>query len=238
VWSVKDIQARQTLERAKIMKQAGKHVWVILFLLCGCERQIPILGPVAINGYQVQGTVTDQVGNPVPNVAVLVDYAEDVLYPDTALTRRFFIQDPSTSVQAVVANWSNQVIRVLRPPQNFQGWYEVFWDGTDSTGIVPPSGIYYVEYLVGGTEVFSYSQLISGGKVAATDAKGQYTIPLQYLPVDSSSVPLFSTYDSSYVGNLLISNSIILTYAYPSHVQQVQRTLNKGQVTIINIVFH
>ncbi len=220
------------------MKQAGKHVWVLLLLFGGCERQIPILGPVTVHGYQVQGTVTDQVGNPVPNVSVLVDYTAEVLYSDSALSRRFFVQDPETPVQALVANWNNQVIRVLRPAQNFQGWYEVFWDGMDSTGTVPPSGIYYVEYVIGGSIQFSYTQLVSGGKVASTDAKGQYTIPLQYLPIDSSSVPLFSRYDSSYVGNLLISNSIVLTYLYPNHVQQVQRTLNKGQVTIINIVFH
>lgn len=228
----------ERIQRRTVKKQGGKHLVLLLLIVAGCERQIPILENASINGYQVQGTVTDQIGNPVPNVSVLLDYNGEIVYTDTAATRRYFVPYPSVPVQAVVANWNNQVIRILTPPQNFYGWYQVLWDGNDSTGSAPPSGIYYVEYLVGGSIRFSYNQLVSGGKVATTDAEGRYTIPLQYLPVDSSSVPLFSTYDSSYAGNVLITNDIILTYQYPNHVQQIERTLDKGQVTIINVVFH
>jgi hypothetical protein len=220
-----------------VMKHGGKHL-MLLLLFAGCERQIPILENASINGYQIQGTVTDQIGNPVPNVSVFLDYTGDVVYTDTGATRRFFVPNPAVPVQAVVENWNNQVIRVLTPLQNYYGWYQVLWDGNDSTGSAAPSGIYYVEYLVGGSIKFSYNQLVSGGKVATTDALGQYTVPIQYLPVDSSSVPLFSSYDSTYTGNLVIASDVILTYQYPNHVQQIARTLGKGQVTIINVVFH
>jgi hypothetical protein len=220
-----------------MIKRGGKHLMLLVLLIAGCDRQIPILENTNINGYEVQGTVTDQVGNPIPNVTVLLDYAADRLYPDSVATRRYFVQDPSVPIQAVVADWSNQVIRVLTPLQNFYGWYEVHWDGADSTGSVPPSGIYYVEYLMGGAIKFSYNQLVSGGKVATTDARGKYTIPIQYLPIDSSSVPEFSSFDSSFVGNLFISNRVFLTYLYPNHAQQVARTLDKNRVTIINVEF-
>jgi hypothetical protein len=211
---------------------------LFVLLIAGCDRQIPILENTSINGYEVQGTVTDQLGNPVPNVAVLLGYTADRLFPDSVATRRYFVQDPSVPIQAVVADWSNQVIRTLTPTQNFYGWYEVHWNGTDSTGSVPPSGIYYVEYLMGGAIKFSYNQLVSGGKVATTDAGGKYTIPIQYLPIDSSSVPDFSTYDSSFAGNLLISNRVFLTYLYSNHVQQIARSLDKNRVTIINVEFN
>ena len=220
-----------------MIKPGGKQLMLLVLLSAGCDRQIPILENTSINGYKVQGSVTDQVGNPIPNVTVLLGYTAEVIPPDSAATRRYFVQDPSVPIQAVVADWSNQVIRILTPPQNFYGWYEVHWDGADSTGSVPPSGIYYVEYLVGGITKFSYNQLVSGGKVATTDAGGRYTIPIQYLPIDSSSVPEFSSYDSSFVGNLLISNTVFLTYLYPNHVQQVVRTLDKNRVTVINIIF-
>jgi hypothetical protein len=224
-------------DEATMTKRGGKQLMLLGLLFAGCDRQIPFPENTSINGYEVQGTITDQVGNPIPNVTVLLDYTADVIPRDSAATRRYFVQDPSVPIQAVVADWSNQVIRILTPPQNFYGWYEVRWDGADSTGSVPPSGIYYVEYLVGGIIKFSYSQLVSGGKVATTDAGGRYTIPIQYLPLDSSSVPEFSSYDSSFVGNLLISNTVFLTYLYPNHVQQVVRTLDKNRVTVINIIF-
>jgi hypothetical protein len=220
------------------MNNGGKYLMVLLALSGGCDRQIPILENSSIIGYEVQGTVTDQIGNPVPNVDVFLDYTANLVGADIAPTRRYFVPDPSIPVRTVVVNWSKQVIRVLTPLQYYFGWYQVFWDGKDSTGSVPPSGIYYIEYVVGGSVKFSYNQLVSGGQVATTDTKGQYTIPIQYLPVDSASVPYFSAYDSSYVGNLLISNDVILTFQYPTHIQQVERALNKGQVTIINIVFH
>ena len=233
-----DVQEWEAYEsRSTMMKHGGKHLMLLALLFAGCDRQIPILENTSINGYEVQGTVTDQVGNPIPNVKVLLGYTAELIYPDSAATRRYFVQDPSVPVQAVVADWSNQAIRILTPLQNFYGWYEIHWDGIDSTGSVPPSGIYYVEYLVGGTIKFSYNQLVSGGKVATTDARGRYTIPIQYLPIDSSSVPDFSSYDSTFVGDLLISNSVFLTYLYPNHVQQVARTLDKGRVTIINVIF-
>jgi len=212
----------------------------VLFVLffAGCDREIPILESFGINGYEVQGTLTDQIGNPVPNASVYLDYTADLIDSGAVTTRRYLVQDPTVLVQAVVTNWSNQVIRVLTPRQYVNGWYEQIWDGKDSAGAVPPSGIYSVVYLVADTARFSYNQLVSGGQVASTDAHGFYTIPMENLPIDSSSVPLFSSYDSTYQGNLIISNSIILTYQYGSQIQQIQRTVDKGQVTIINVVFH
>jgi hypothetical protein len=236
--AISDKQQNYATSSAAIMKHVGTSLMVFFLLSEGCQRQIPILGNPVIIGYQVQGTVTDQVGNPVPHVDVLLDYIADAIQSDSVATRRFFLQDPSVPVQTVVADWNNRVIRVLRQPQNFYGWYQTIWDGKDSTGTVPPSGIYHVEYVVGGVVQFSYKQLASGGKVASTDAQGRYTITMQNLPIDSSSVPWFSPYDSSYVGNLLISNIVVLTYVYPNHAQQLQRTLDNGHVTIINVVFH
>jgi len=220
------------------LNHAGKYLIPFLVLFAACDRPIPVVESPVVNGYEVQGTVTDQIGNPVPNVKVLLDYTEDLDFTDSAATRKYFVTDESKPVQAVVVNWDNQVIRALTPPQNFYGWYQVLWDGTDSSGTLTPSGIYYIQYLVGGIDRFTYSQLVSGGQVATTDSTGQYTIPMQYLPVDSSSVPYFSSYDSTYAGNLVISNDIVLTYKYSTQVQQIQRTIDKGQVTIINVIFH
>lgn len=219
------------------MKHRGKYLVMFVVLMTGCERPIPVsdVTPPVV-GYEVQGTVTDQIGNPVPNVKISVDYYWSSVYADSAATRSYFVSDPTASVQAVVANWNGDIIRVLTQPQTHYGTYEVLWDGKDSTGFLPPSGIYYVEYLVNGVLRFSYNQIVTGGQVAVTNAQGQYTIPIQYLPVDSSSVPLFSSYDSTYVGNIIISNQVIFTFSYPTNVHQIQRTLTKGQITIINLV--
>jgi hypothetical protein len=219
------------------MKNAGWNLTIVLLLVAGCDRQIPIIDTQNIAGYEVQGAVTDQVGNAIPNVSVHVDYDYDVIYKDSAVTRQYFVTNNSVLTQAVVVNWNNQVVRVLTPPLQYYGAFQAFWDGKDSTGAVPPSGIYYVEYLVGGKIAYSYNQLVSGGKVAATDAHGRYTIPIQYLPIDSSSVPFFRSYDSLYVGNTLITNNVIFTFVYQTHTLQLLRTVNKDQVTFIDVSF-
>ncbi len=211
---------------------------VPILIIAGCQRQIPILESPTINGYEVQGIVTDQLGNPIPHVQVYVDYDWTTVFNDTAATRTYVVSDPFALVSADVADWSGRIVRILAAPHQHYGPYQEVWDGKDSTGTVPPSGIYYVQYLVNGVVGFSYRQLVTGGQVTTTDAQGQYTILPPNLPIDSSSVPSFSPYDSTYVGNLLITNYVALTYTYPNHSQQIGRSLDKGQVSFINVVFH
>ncbi len=220
------------------MVRGAVSFFILVFAIDGCQRPIPIQESPTIRGYEVQGTVTDQLGNPIPDVQVFVDYSCETIYTDSSLTRTYIVTDPSATVSANVVDWSGRVVRVLAGPRQHSGPYTALWDGTDSTGAVPPSGIYYVQYLVNGAVRFTYGQLVSGGRVATTDAQGFYTIPLQNLPIDSSSVPLFSQYDSSYVGNLLVTNYVALTYTYPNHFQQIGRSLDNGQVSIVNVIFH
>jgi hypothetical protein len=219
------------------MKNAGRILMIALLWVAGCDRQIPILDMQAITGYQVQGTVTDQVGNPVPNVAVLVDYNYNLDFTDSSMTRTYFVTNNSVPTQAVAVDWDNRIVRVLTPPRQVYGPFLALWDGKDSTGIVPPSGIYYVKYLVGGTVAYSYRQLVSGGQVTSTDAHGNYTIPFQNLPIDSTLVPYFDRYDSLYVGNILLAAEISLTFTYQSRAVHLLRTVNKNQVTFVNVSF-
>lgn len=212
-------------------------ILLLVVLSAGCERPIPIQDqPSGINGYEIQGTVTDQVGNPVPHVKILLDYLGSYVWTDTAATRRYFVSDPNTPIQAVVTDWNGRIVRALTQPENFFGWYQVLWDGKDSAANIPPSGIYSVVYRAGGVPKFSYNQLVSGGQVASTDENGEYTIPPVNLPIDSSSVPFFSSYDSTYVGNLLISNQVIVTFVYAPAIHQIQRALDRNQVTVMNLV--
>jgi hypothetical protein len=224
--------------RAFPMDRSETTLLVLVLMIAGCQRQIPIIESPTISGYEVQGTVTDQVGNPIPSVRVFVDYDWDAVPTVTAATRTYFVSDPSTLVAADVVDWSGRVVRILSAPRPHYGAYQEVWNGKDSAGILPPSGIYYVRYLLNGVVSFTYSQLVSGGQVAATDAQGQYTILPQNLPIDSTSVPYFSPYDSTYVGSIVILNDVVLTYSYPNHFHQIQRSLDKGQVSIVNVVFH
>lgn len=219
------------------MKTAGLFLTATLILLSGCERQIPVVEDQSIYGYQIQGKVTDRIGNPIENVSVLLEYNADIIYPDTIATRRYFVTDTSATIQAVAADLSNNVTIVLTSPRKVYGWFQVIWNGNDSTGNTAPSGIYHIQYLMNGHIVYSYDQLVSGGKVAVTDVNGRYTISGRYLPIDSTSVPYFSSVDSSYIGNLHISNDVVLTFVYPSHVRQVEQVLNLGLVAVIDVMF-
>jgi len=219
------------------MSHGGMSAMVLVLLLYGCNREIPVAESPNVIGYEVQGTVTDQIGNPIPYVKVLVDYTLNLVGGDTAATRGYFFSEPTAAVQTVVVNWDNQIVRALTQPQNYSGWYEILWDGKDSSGTLVPSGIYYVQYRAGGVVRFSYNQLVSGGEVATTDVQGNYTIPIQNLPIDSSSVPDFSYDDSTYDGNLQVTNDIIFTYIYGTNVKQIERELGEGQITVVNVIF-
>lgn len=219
------------------MKYAAGTLAVLFLALSGCERQIPILQNQRTNGYEIRGTVTDRIGNPIPGVNVSVDFFWDLVYTDSAATRTYVVADSTVPIQALVVDWSNSVVRVLTQPQRRYGPYEILWDGTDSVGFTMPSGIYYVEYVAGGTTRFSYSQLVGGGVVATTDKGGKYVIPLHNLPIDSATVPYFNASDGSYIGTIIVLNDVLLSFGYPPRMQNLELTLNKNLVTIVDLKF-
>ncbi len=220
------------------MKAPLKYLAVSLLLVSGCDRQLPPYDGQPIDGYQIQGKVTDRIGNPIPGVAVLLDYTASVFYPDTIISRRYFVNDSSAPVYAVAADINNRIVMVITNPRKVLGWFQATWNSNDSTGNTVPSGIYHIQYIINGQVVYSYDQLVSGGRVAVTDPQGRYTITGRYLPIDSTSVPYFSPYDSSYVGNLHVSDDVILTFVYPPRARQVEQVLNFGFVTFIDVQFN
>ena len=209
----------------------------VLFMASGCERQLPVVDDLTIAGYQIQGKVTDRIGNPIPNVSVLLDYNANIIPVDSIPTRQYFVSDTSSPIYAVVTNLTNTVVMIITNPRKVSGLFQAIWNGEDSSGTTAPSGIYHVQYIVNGLVVHSYDQLVSGGRVAITDSQGRYSIPGQFLPIDSASVPYFSSFDSSYVGNLHITNDVILTFVYSSHLRQAEQALNFGLITIIDVMF-
>ena len=219
------------------MKTLLKILAVWFVILAGCERQVPVADTLFISGYEIQGKVTDRIGNPIDSVVVLLDYTTNPFYADTVITRKYFVTDPSVPIQAVAVNSDNVVVVALTPPRNVFGWFQATWNGIDSSGKTAPSGIYHIQYVAGGQVVYSYDKLVSGGQVAVTDAYGRYTIPGRFLPIDSTSVPYFSIYDSSYVYNEQISNDVVLTFVYPPRIRYVEQSLSVGMVTFVDVVF-
>jgi hypothetical protein len=217
-------------------KRAGTYLIVLGFLLAGCDRQIPVSPPsTQISGYQIEGTVTDPVGNPIPNVTVKLFYEFGYTPADTNASRWYFVGNSTVFTQAIVVDGNDQVIRALTAPTKYYGLFQALWDGKDSSRAVVPSGIYRVEYVVGGQIVFLYNQIVDGGTVAMTDSSGHYLVSTKYLPIDFSTDPLF--YFDPYVVNLPISNNVFVRFAYPSHVREMEVTVNKNVNTVVNVMF-
>ncbi len=232
------MEAGAISSRSAWTRSAAISCSLILSLLSGCERQVPFIDTLPISGYEIQGKVTDRIGNPMPNVAVYLDFIVAPYYTDTVLTRKYFVPDTADPIQAVVADQSNTIVKVLTIPRKVSGWFQATWGGTDSTGNIMSSGIYHIQYLIDGMVVFSYDQLVGGGRVAATDVYGRYTIPSKFLPIASTSVPWFSVYDSSYIYNLQVSNEVILTFEYSPRVKQLPATLDSGFVNFVDVQFN
>ncbi len=220
------------------MKRSVKYLLVGLLLMSGCERQLPVVDNLPIAGYEIQGKVTDRIGNPMPNVSVFLDYSAEPSYIDTVITRQYFVPDSVGPIQAVAANLDNQIVYAITTPRKVVGWFQATWNGIDSTGNLVPSGLYHIQYIIGGRVVFSYDQLVSGGLVAVTDIYGRYTIPSRFLPIDSASIPYFSIYDSSYVYNLHVTNDVLLTFVYSPRVKRIPYTLYPGSVTFVDAQFN
>ncbi len=219
------------------MRRTALYLGVLTLSLAGCDRQLPATSDQYVSGYEIQGKVTDRIGNPIANVSVYLDYATDIEYGDSVISRRYYVTDNTATVQAVVTDITGKLVMTLTPPRTVSGWFQATWAGYDSTGYFAPSGIYHIQYTVNGQVAYSYDQLVSGGKVAVTDTYGRYDIRGRYLPIDSASIPYFSSYDSSYVGNLHVSNDVILTFAYPSRIKHVEQTLSYGILNVIDVMF-
>ncbi len=179
-----------------------------------CERELLPLDPsLSITGFEVRGTVSDRFGNPIPGVAISVDYLLEYVDDGPEPTRTYIVQPPNESITISVVNGNNASVYSYAAGTQIPGSFTYIWDQTSSSGQDVPSGIYTVRYVTGAGVRHSYPVLVSGTRVATTDSLGRYTVPNGSLPVDYYPVPDYSSSGSTFYGNFRVTSEVVIGFS-------------------------
>ncbi len=197
----------------------------------GCERDLPFVvpPPEPINGYQLEGYVTDKLGIPIKNLPIALWLQFD--YVDGNPPSRTITVDNSSVVSLVrVLNQKSRVMKVLYQSKAPLGTLDLTWDQKDSLGNPAPTGIYTVEFREGGLFKSSYITVVNGNISAVTDSLGHYTITNDLLPIGYYPAPLYSNDETTFIGNFQVSTDVVLEFILSPH-RSAAATLTQNQVT-------
>jgi len=166
-----------------------------LFLISiSCREVLPLGSEVAINGYQLSGTVITPNGVAVPGVDVKLYYDEIIAGSSPNDSQQVVVTDPNKPVDIAVYTPAYKFVKQL-----FLGYRSVgvlprwTWSGYDESGNLVPSGKYLIRYVV-DTVIVKYSPVLVDGHVTTvTDGFGHFTISADRLPVGAE----FDWYNSS-----------------------------------------
>jgi len=208
---------------------------MIVVAFVGCERQIPV-APVQqapINGYQIEGTMTDGLKRPLVGVSIRMYYDPTYVGSDSVPNRSYMPQAASEFVLVRVYNAGGLFVKLL-----FQGTISdtsitVLWDGRDASGAPAPSGLYTVRYSVGSEVRTSYPFIVDGNITAVTDTAGHYSIGNINLPI-GSVVPYFN--GTTFLGWYRIDPSVFLEVQAPSLNRTYHIALDVNVITEFSLI--
>lgn len=198
----------------------------------GCERDLPYEAPPEepINGYRLEGFVTDRLGIPVRGLRIALWYDFDLVDNNPPPSQEFFVDDSTKIVRVQVLDMGKRTRRVLFEGRVRVGYLSFDWDLKDSLGNPVPSGIYTIDFSMNGVSRKSYPVIVNGAVTSVTDSLGHYIISNGYLPVGYSPIPLYGSDGTKFLGNYRITQFVILELYLDIH-RSKSVTLIKDQVT-------
>jgi hypothetical protein len=204
-----------------------------LVILAGCERDLPYMGSAVdepINGYRLEGYVTDKLGIPIRGLQIALWYDFEYVDSNNPPVRQFNVDDSTKIARVAVFDTNHRLYRVLFQGKAPFGVLDYLWDLKDSTGVPAPTGIYKVDFSMNGATRSSFTQVVNGTVTVVTDSLGHYLIPNELLPVGFYPAPLYSANRSTFLGNFQVSSFVNLEFYLPLH-RYVSVTLIQDQVT-------
>jgi hypothetical protein len=198
----------------------------------GCEREVPFepTPDQPINGYQLEGYVTDRLGTPVRGLRIALWYDYGYIDSNDPPPRQFTVSDSTMNLIVSVRDAGGNVRRILFEGHTSVGAHSYSWDQKDSFGDEIPSGVYTVDFSVNGVSKYSYTVIVDGAVSAVTDSLGHYVIPNDLLPVGFYPAPLYGSDDSTFVGNYQITSYVTLEFYLGGH-PSAGVSLTQDQVT-------
>jgi hypothetical protein len=199
----------------RVVKLLGRWfaMSALVLISLACEREIPpLIEPVTVSGYRVEGLISDRLGNPVRGVPIALHYDYELADQGPPPSKTYQVVDPNKTIRVIVYDRGNRFLRLLFQGRSSLGPLVVEWDQRDALGSLVPSGVYSVQYVVDGQTMMSYPVTVSGRITARTDSLGHYVISDENLPVGFYPVPLYTPDGTSYLGNYRISSYVLLEF--------------------------
>jgi hypothetical protein len=210
--------------------------WLVILVgmagVLGCERDLPYMATAdqPINGYQIEGYVTDKLGIPIKGLKIALWYDLDYIDSNTPPSRQFLVDDTTAIARVIVVDPQNKLRRVLFQGRAKLGFLDFEFDLRDSAGVLLPTGIYTISFSMGGVTKGSYSQVVNGAVTAVTDSLGHYVIPNGFLPIGFYPAPIYAGDGVTFIGNYQISPYVYLEFYLPVH-RSASVTLTQNQIT-------
>jgi hypothetical protein len=220
--------------RVWIVREIPFSLMMVMLLMgvLGCERELPYQtqSEKPVDGYQLEGYVTDHLGVPLKGVPVALWYDYEFVDAVRVPTPEFLVDDTTKLARVQVLNRNKTVVAVLFQGRAPAGPLDYTWDRRDVFGAPARSGVYTVDFSLNGVSRASYSVVIDGAITSVTDSLGHYIIPNENLPVGFYPVPRFSSPGNQFLGNFRVTTSVALELYLEIH-RAASLTLTKDQVT-------
>lgn len=208
---------------------------IVAFTVVGlnCGREIPLESqpPTAVNGYRIEGTMSDGLGRPLMDLPVRLFY-------DPAFSNTDSIPDPGYAgtnefVRVSVYDSDANPVRQLFSGVVQETTIVITWDHLDDGGNAVGSGLYNVEFVVGSQIRKSYDVIVDGNVTAYTDSLGHYVIREKNLPV-GATVPYYN--GGNFLGWYRLDPSVYLEFDTQSGPRTYHVGLDKDVVTEFSAV--
>lgn len=189
--------------------------YVLAGILCAttlsCRDILPFSNETAVDGYQLDGTVTTSSGVPIDSVSVYLYFDYDFVTDEPIDTERVVVTRPLSFVDIAVYTPAFQFVRQLFFDYRSTGVVpRARWNGRDMNGNLVPSGKYLIRYAV-DTAIVKFSPVIIDGHVSArTDAGGYFTLLPARFPV-GDVVDLRDGADE-YIGTYRVTSSVNIDF--------------------------
>ncbi|MBM4167879.1 MAG: hypothetical protein FJ215_01775 [Ignavibacteria bacterium] len=207
--------------------------------LLGCERDLPI-DPSSreVEGYLIEGRVTNRFGIPLTNIDIRLDFDLILVDQNDPAPRYYIVRNPGEFVTVVVQEDRGGTVRTLASNNYPGGRIEYAWDEKLPGGELAPSGLYHVRYLVNGQPRYSYPVLVTNTVTARTNAEGLFVIPDRRLPIGYEPVPVYGSNNSFFYGNHRVGTRVFLGFLLGGRTRVLSVHPSKNRATRFDVIIN
>lgn len=209
---------------------------LLLIIFISCREIIPFETEEKINGYQINGLVTDYSGRPLDSVLVYLFYSLRKISSNPIDTTNIIIRDTndivSVDVYDVEGNFVKNILKSNLPAGLLPRYN---WNGEIAPNIYAESGFYKIIITINNHRIKEYPILVQGTLTSQSDSSGRFYIYNKNLPI--GKIYDYYDYQNRYTGTFIIEPYVILELVYKGKLKRGSLSLQKDQITKVTVSF-